>query len=260
MPGYNKKGRGIPDVAIQGFFYLVFNGKSMTLSSGTSAAAPAMAGMISNLNAARMRIGKGSVGFINPALYAYSNEFANDVTSGNNKCIQSGRCCKQGFYATPGWDPASGLGSLNYAKLEAVFLTLGKEANAAASFPTAVPTNRPTNVPTMNPTSEPSKPTFTPSFNPTKPTAGPTATPTSSPSAKPTPKLSSMPSKLTSSPSPSPSAAITAPSSSMPSTLISSPSLSPSALPTAASSSMSSTLAAPTSSPSLTSGVIFVYY
>ena len=73
-PGYNKEGRGYPDVVIQAFYYLTFNGKLMTLSSGASAAAPAMAGMISNLNAARMRIGKSSVGFINPALYAHSGE------------------------------------------------------------------------------------------------------------------------------------------------------------------------------------------
>ena len=183
-PGYNKNGRGHPDVVIKAFYYLTFNGKQMTLSSGASAAAPSMGGMISNLNAARMRIGKGSVGFIHPALYAHSGEFANDVTSGNTKCVQSGKCCKQGFYATPGWDPASGLGSLNYAKMEAVFLTLGKEANAAASFPTAVPTNRPTSEPTKNPT-------LTPSYNPTKPTAGPTVTTTSPPSAKPTVKASS---------------------------------------------------------------------
>ena len=185
LSGYNKNGRGYPDVVLQGFNYIVYYGLNVHLAGGTSATSPAVAGMISNLNAARMRIGKGSVGFIHPALYANSGKFTNDVTSGNNKCLQSKLCCKQGFYATPGWDPTSGLGSLNYGKMEAVFLSLGTEANAAASFPTAVPTNRPTGKPSVNPTAKPSNPTFTPSFNPTKPTAHPTVTPTKPPTARP---------------------------------------------------------------------------
>ena len=102
MPGYNHKGRGYPDVTLQGFYYVNYVGTEIYLSGGTSASTPSVAGMISNINAARMRIGKGSVGFIHPALYAHSGEFANDVTSGNIKCVQSGKCCNEGFYAAPG--------------------------------------------------------------------------------------------------------------------------------------------------------------
>ena len=62
VPGYNKKGRGFPDVTLQGFYYLNNIATMQKLSSGTSASAPSVAAMISNINAARMRIGKGSVG------------------------------------------------------------------------------------------------------------------------------------------------------------------------------------------------------
>ena len=76
-----------------------------------------------------MKLGKGSVGFINPALYAYSSNFTTDIISGSVKYTVSGASCSQGFYATPGWDPASGLGSLNYCNMEVVFKSLGNEAD-----------------------------------------------------------------------------------------------------------------------------------
>ena len=130
-PGYNKKGRGFPDVSLQGFNYLTTTGLDRYLSSGSSASTPLMAGMISNLNAARMKLGKGSVGFINPALYAYSSNFTTDIIPGSVQHTVSGANCSQGFHATPGWDPASGLGSLNYGEMEVVFKSLGTEANGA---------------------------------------------------------------------------------------------------------------------------------
>ena len=192
MPGYNKGGRGFPDVAMQGYYYLTLFATELRLLSGTSASCPAVAGFISNLNAARMRIGKGSVGFLNPALYAYSGKFTNDVIEGNNRCLQSGVCCTQGFTATPGWDPASGLGSLNYGKMKEVFISLGNEVptNKPANNPTTAKSSTfdPTNMPTSTPTAKPtSNPTYSPSVNPSaSPTVVPSATPTSSPSSIPT--------------------------------------------------------------------------
>ena len=204
VPGYNGAGRGYPDVAMQGYYYVTLSGEQLYLSSGTSASCPAMAGIISTLNAARMRTGKGAVGFLHPALYKHASKFVNDVVGGNNKCTQNSQiCCTEGFHATPGWDPASGLGSINYGKMEAVFLALGQEANALTPFPSSTPTtaypsisSRPTSNPTALPTTAPTlfpsmKPTSIPSFNPTvrptlNPTPLPTATPTSLPSSKPT--------------------------------------------------------------------------
>jgi tripeptidyl-peptidase-1 len=52
----------------------------------------------------------------------YSDAFAgafNDVVVGSNP-----GCQKQGFPAAPGWDPVSGLGTPNFAKLRDAFLAL----------------------------------------------------------------------------------------------------------------------------------------
>jgi hypothetical protein len=71
---------------------------------GTSASCPVAAGFFSNVNAARLAAGKGSLGWVTPALYTYAPLFVNDVTVGNNaQC--SGAV---GFYATTGWDPVTG--------------------------------------------------------------------------------------------------------------------------------------------------------
>ena len=95
---------------------------------GTSASAPVFAGMISLVNAERERSGKGTVGFINPALYsAQSTGRFNDISSGSNKCCgtsassnQQPYCCTSGFDAAIGWDPVTGFGSISYANLLAI--------------------------------------------------------------------------------------------------------------------------------------------
>lgn len=48
-----------------------------------------------------------------------------DVTVGDNKCTEDG--CKpecQGFVATKGWDPVTGLGTPNYAAMKKYVLSL----------------------------------------------------------------------------------------------------------------------------------------
>ena len=80
--------------------------------SGTSASTPVFAAMISNINAARIQKGKGSVGFLNLALYKHASKFINEVTVGNNKCVAGGSvCCNTGFHAAQGWDPTAGTSS-----------------------------------------------------------------------------------------------------------------------------------------------------
>ena len=194
VPGYAVGTRGFPDITLQGFFYLTKTGVDLWLSSGTSATAPAVAGFLSNLNAARMKLGKGSLGWVHPALYANYKKFTNDITSGDIKCTQTAICCSSGFYASPGWDPASGLGSLNYGNMEALFKSLGKETNGALYYPSYSPTVSPTRSPTRIPTSATAMPTQVPSLKPTttvqsvSPTVAPTVSPSSSPSLSPNPK------------------------------------------------------------------------
>lgn len=134
---YNRIGRGIPDIAANGaYFESYLNGKLVHFF-GSSLASPLFASVItlvssslfstlfifsatnfSQINEERLAIGKSSVGFINPVLYL--NPWAlNDITNGTNL-----GCGTEGFPAVKGWDPATGLGTPNYAKLRELFVEI----------------------------------------------------------------------------------------------------------------------------------------
>jgi len=129
-PGFNTTGRGYPDLALAGHSYEVVIGGKFTQVDGTSCSSPAFAGMISLINAKRKTEGKAPLGFLNHMLYATATATAfNDITTGNNRCTASGQslfgilpptCCCEGFDATDGWDPVSGLGSIDFQKLAQV--------------------------------------------------------------------------------------------------------------------------------------------
>ncbi|KAJ7034568.1 subtilisin-like protein [Mycena alexandri] len=117
---FNRSGRAYPDVSANGWPLVIAEGGGFVHSGGTSASAPIFAAVIAAVNDARIAAGKSTVGFINPALY--SDSFAgafNDVVVGSNP-----GCGKEGFPAAPGWDPVSGLGTPNFAKLRDAFLAL----------------------------------------------------------------------------------------------------------------------------------------
>lgn len=123
---FNSNGRAIPDVAIAGNnFHVVIAGNSYQVS-GTSASAPVFAGILTLANNERLNRGKSSLGFVNPVLYSLFNSqpsLFNDITSGDNRCAArpySGGppvCCSQGFSCASGWDPVTGLGSVNVGRL-----------------------------------------------------------------------------------------------------------------------------------------------
>jgi subtilase family serine protease len=80
---------------------------------GTSLSSPAMAGIV----AIAAQLNHGGLGLINPALYKigadparYAADFF-DVTTGNNTLDPS----VPGYPATAGWDPVTGLGTINGA-------------------------------------------------------------------------------------------------------------------------------------------------
>jgi kumamolisin len=105
-PGHG--GRGVPDVAgdaspLTGYQILVDGQRAVI--GGTSAVAPLWAGLTALLN---QQLGR-PVGFLNPAVYSLpANAGAfHDITSGNNGAYQ----------ALQGWDPCTGLGSPDGAKL-----------------------------------------------------------------------------------------------------------------------------------------------
>ena len=111
-------GRAYPDVASLGNAYNIVVGGQWFQVSGTSAASPVFCGMIALINGNREAAGKSSIGYLNPILYKVDKSVYNDVTDGINNCCAGGQsaptCCKYGFTATKGWDPATGWGSLDY--------------------------------------------------------------------------------------------------------------------------------------------------
>lgn len=113
---YNRGGRGYPDIgAIGDNVVIVLNG-SPTLIGGTSASAPAIAAIFNRINGERIAAGKSTIGWVHPTIYANPGAF-HDITVGNN----SG-CNTEGFVASKGWDPVTGLGTPNYPALLAVFM------------------------------------------------------------------------------------------------------------------------------------------
>jgi len=100
-------------------------------TGGTSSSAPLFAGMLALILDARFQRGLPPLGLVNPALYHLAEvapEVFNDITVGDNHCTgkKSGQftCCPLGFQCVPGWDPVTGLGSVNFEQLKSRFLEL----------------------------------------------------------------------------------------------------------------------------------------
>ena len=190
--GYSTTGRGVPDVSLAGHNYVVVDSGNLIGVDGTSASTPAFAGMVTLINAARRAAGLAPLGWLNPALYASGGSFANDITSGNNKCTES-TCCLQGYYAAPGWDPVTGFGSVDFRKLYNLLVPISTPAPSPTPTypPTWTPSATPSRAPSVTPTAAPSalpssSPTVLPSASPSvTPTAAPSAAPSSSPTIRP---------------------------------------------------------------------------
>ncbi|KAI0044220.1 subtilisin-like protein [Auriscalpium vulgare] len=119
---FNNSGtvRAFPDLSANGANYVIGIDGEFELVFGTSCSSPVVGSLITLINDARILIGKGPVGFINPAIY--SKKFVNafhDITTGGNQ-----GCGTPGFNSTVGWDPVTGVGTPNLAKLLPLFLTL----------------------------------------------------------------------------------------------------------------------------------------
>jgi tripeptidyl-peptidase-1 len=118
---FNAAGRGMPDVAAVGHNCIINQGGAIEPVGGTSCAAPIFAGVISLLNQAVVAKTGKPLGFLNPFLYQAASEHPaafHDVVTGDNKCTEEGCSAScQGFLATKGWDPVTGLGTPNYAEL-----------------------------------------------------------------------------------------------------------------------------------------------
>ncbi|KAJ5600925.1 Peptidase S8/S53 subtilisin/kexin/sedolisin [Penicillium hetheringtonii] len=125
---FNAKGRAFPDVSAQGQNFAIYEKGQLTRVDGTSASAPAFAGVIALVNDARIQANQTTLGFLNPWLYSEASSVLNDITTGGSTgCDGNGRFSGPqnggpvvpyaSWNATDGWDPVSGLGTPNFAKM-----------------------------------------------------------------------------------------------------------------------------------------------
>lgn len=132
---YNRAGRGYPDFSAIGDNVLIYNEGKPIRIGGTSASSPAFAAILTRINEERLKVGKSTVGFVNPTLYAHP-EVLHDITNGTNP-----GCGTQGFSAASGWDPVTGLGTPNYPGKSPTLIQsyLVARADMFSSYAQAVP-------------------------------------------------------------------------------------------------------------------------
>jgi subtilase family serine protease len=128
--GIQEGGRNVPDVAFNSSAehdgYLVYSAGKLEVYGGTSAASPVFAGILALLNQYLVSTGglaRAGLGNVNPSLYSFASSSPgafHDVQSGNNvvvvTCSGRRRNCTSGsfgFEAVPGYDLATGLGSVD---------------------------------------------------------------------------------------------------------------------------------------------------
>jgi uncharacterized protein (TIGR03437 family) len=128
----NDNARDLPDVSLSASWlhdpFLIEEEGLLYLVGGTSAATPSFAGMVALLNqylVSQGTLAAPGLGNINPALYQLAQSTPasfHDIVSGNNSqpCVQSSTGCVDGlvgFNAGPGYDLATGLGSVDVFNL-----------------------------------------------------------------------------------------------------------------------------------------------
>jgi len=118
---FNATGRGFPDIAALGHNVIIVSGGAPQAVGGTSCSSPICAGIFSLLNVAQIEVTGKPFGFLNPfiyQMYAAEPTVFTDITVGDNKCTEQG-CSPscEGFLCAKGWDPVTGLGTPNFAKM-----------------------------------------------------------------------------------------------------------------------------------------------
>lgn len=120
---YNNNGRAYPDLTAIGHNCPIYIQSEMQGIDGTSCSAPITGGLLGLVSNHLWNHHHIRLGFANPLLYyihANCNECFQDITVGYNWCTEQ-QCCDNatnfGFTATAGYDPVSGLGSMNVGKI-----------------------------------------------------------------------------------------------------------------------------------------------
>jgi subtilase family serine protease len=99
-------------------------GNPFVASFGTSASTPLFAGIVALADQRLLAAGRPPLGFVDPLIYRLGREGGHgalrDVVKGSNAAVYT-TCCR----ARPGYDMASGWGSVNAERLEAIALRRG---------------------------------------------------------------------------------------------------------------------------------------
>jgi len=119
---YGVNNRGYPDISAAGSQVFNIQGGSWGWEGGTSMSTPVFGGIVSLLNDWRLNNGKSPLGFLNYLLYEMGSEYPqayNYITVGNNTCTgwYDNTCCKYGYSAIDGWNPAVGFGTPNFQQI-----------------------------------------------------------------------------------------------------------------------------------------------
>ncbi|KAK8080890.1 tripeptidyl-peptidase I [Apiospora hydei] len=126
---YNSSGRAVPDLSTIGINYLIQWAGLQTSILGTSASTPVIAALIALIDDARLKAGKSSLGWLNPALYTNAAVRAalDDVVGGTSRQCVYHDDVEFGYEATKGYDCVTGLGSIgSFDKLyEALYTVEG---------------------------------------------------------------------------------------------------------------------------------------
>jgi uncharacterized protein (TIGR03437 family) len=146
--------RDVPDISFSAAGnhdpYIVVNSNGQRASGGTSASSPSFAGVVALLNQYLVSSGVQSqpgLGNINPQLYRLARTTTNvfhDITQGNNfvPCVTGSPGCvngSMGYAATPGYDLATGLGSLDVYNFVTQWNTTAAETTVTlAASPSSV--------------------------------------------------------------------------------------------------------------------------
>ncbi|CAF1456971.1 unnamed protein product, partial [Didymodactylos carnosus] len=115
---FNRSNRAYPDISLLANNYAVVLQGNVDKNGfdGTSASSPAVAGLFSTINDQRLKLGMKPLGFLNPLLYQLAEKQPNafyDIITGENNCNKK-TCCSYGFKAQKGYDPVTGLGTINH--------------------------------------------------------------------------------------------------------------------------------------------------
>ncbi len=177
----NDNTRHIPDLSLAASWdhvgYITYTGGGSGAYGGTSVATPQFAGMLALLNQylSRKSGTESRLGNINPALYRLAqttNDVFHDITTGDNivPCAQGTSDCSAGsfgFKAGPGYDRATGLGSIDAYNFVTEWNSVGASTDtsvAATPGTTAFSSGNIQLTATVNPAAGSSNPTGNVSF------------------------------------------------------------------------------------------------